>query len=115
MSDTVLSAIPHRYRHQKIHPATRTFQAFRIAVNRELEALEIALNKSIDCLKLGGRLAVISFHSLEDRIAKETFRRFQKEGRIILINKKPMRPGEKEVEENPRARSARLRIVERIT
>lgn len=115
LSDTVLRAIPQRYRHQRIHPATRTFQAFRIAVNRELEALEISLNKSIPYLKNGGRLCVIAFHSLEDRIVKETFRRFRREGTITLINKKPMRPAEKEIDENPRARSARLRVAERIT
>ncbi len=114
LSNTVLRAIPHRYQHEKIHPATRTFQAFRIAVNRELEALEVALDKSVHCLKKGARLCVIAFHSLEDRIVKEKFKAFAKEGKIKLITKKPLRPEAEEIHANPRARSARLRVAERI-
>ena len=114
LSNAVLRAIPHQFRHQKIHPATRTFQAFRIAVNRELEALEIALDKCVSYLKGGGRLCVISFHSLEDRIVKEKFRHFAKEGKLKPIVKKPLCPSLAEVNQNPRSRSARLRIAERI-
>ena len=114
LTDTVLKAIPHRYHYQKIHPATRTFQAIRIAVNRELEALEIVLEKSIDSLKVGGRIGVIAFHSLEDRIVKEKFRAFAKAGRLKLMVKKPLRPTDTEMNNNPRSRSARLRVAERI-
>ncbi len=114
LSDLVMQAIPRRFQNQKIHPATRTFQAFRIAVNRELEALEIALDKCVDYLKKGARLCVISFHSLEDRIVKEKFRQFLKEGKFTLIEKKPLRPTFEETCDNPRSRSARLRIAERI-
>lgn len=113
LSNTVLRAVPGRYKHQRIHPATRTFQAFRIAVNRELEALEIALDKSIGLLKKGARLCVISFHSLEDKIVKEKFRSFAAQGKLKIITKKPLRPGEDEVKDNPRSRSARLRVAER--
>ncbi len=114
LTNTVLRAIPSRYQHQKIHPATRTFQAIRIAVNRELEALEIVLNKSIDFLKVGGRIGVIAFHSLEDRIVKEKFRSFVKAHTGKLIFKKPLRPTDEETSVNPRSRSARLRVLERI-
>lgn len=114
LTDTVLKAIPYRYQHEKIHPATRTFQAIRIAVNRELEALEVVLDKSIDFLKIGGRICVIAFHSLEDRIVKEKFRHFAKAGRLKLIVKKPLRPTDTEMNNNPRSRSARLRVAERI-
>ena len=117
LRDAVLKAMPHRYKHhykrQKIHPATRTFQAFRIAVNRELEALEIALDKCIESLKVGGRLCMLSFHSLEDRIVKQHLRNAAKAKKIDLIVKKPLRPTDEEIKENPRARSARLRVAEK--
>lgn len=114
LSDIVLKATPRAAGWQKIHPATRTFQAFRIAVNRELESLDIALGKCASYLKPGGRICVISFHSLEDRIVKNTFRSFAQNGDFRLILKKPLYPAEDEVRENPRARSARLRVVEKI-
>ncbi|MCD4779333.1 MAG: 16S rRNA (cytosine(1402)-N(4))-methyltransferase RsmH [Candidatus Omnitrophica bacterium] len=110
----VLSALPAKRNRQKIHPATRTFQAIRIAVNRELESLEALLKESEFLLKKGGRIAVISFHSLEDRIVKNVFRDWGKEGKYQVLLKKPLRPTEEEVKQNPRARSARLRAVERI-
>lgn len=113
LSDTVLRAIPHRYQDQRIHPATRTFQAFRIAVNRELEALEAVLDKSVDYLSPTARLCVISFHSLEDKIVKEKFRSFAKQGKVKLVTKKPLRPSTEETDSNPRARSARLRVAEK--
>lgn len=99
--------------HTRIHPATRTFQALRIAVNDELEALREALNKSINYIRPGGRICVISFHSLEDRIVKNQFRQAQSEGRLNIITKKPIRPTYKETCANPRSRSARLRVAER--
>jgi 16S rRNA (cytosine1402-N4)-methyltransferase len=114
LRDIVVKAIPSRYRRQKIHPATRTFQAIRIAVNRELEALEIALDKSVEVLRSGGRICVIAFHSLEDKIVKEKFRYYQKAGKLQVLTKKPQRPTVQEIKDNPRARSARLRAAERI-
>jgi 16S rRNA (cytosine1402-N4)-methyltransferase len=103
----------------KIHPATRTFQALRIAVNRELESLEAALPQAVDLLAPGGRLAVISFHSLEDRIVKLFFRAESGyggtgQGRLAIITKKPIEAAEGETRANPRARSAKLRIAERV-
>ena len=110
----------------KIHPATRSFQALRIAVNHELQSLEDFLPQAIEVLKPGGRLAVISFHSLEDRIVKQTFRREsqnapeQPDGThghlatIKEINRHPIRAGSEEILQNPRARSARLRIIEKL-
>jgi 16S rRNA (cytosine1402-N4)-methyltransferase len=114
LSEAIVRSIPGHSRHQKIHPATRAFQAFRIAVNRELEALEITLDKSVDCLRSGGRICVIAFHSLEDRIVKHKFRAFAKEGKVQLITKKPLYPTDEEVLENSRARSAKLRVAERL-
>ncbi|MBM3248265.1 MAG: 16S rRNA (cytosine(1402)-N(4))-methyltransferase RsmH [Candidatus Omnitrophica bacterium] len=114
LSDIVMKAVGYRYAAQKIHPATRTFQAFRIAVNRELEALDMALDKAIRSLSKGGRICVISFHSLEDKIVKEKFKNFSREGILEIITKKPLRSTEQEVSENVRARSARLRVAERI-
>lgn len=114
LKDIVLKAMPAHQRRQKIHPATRTFQAFRIAVNRELESIDMILDKCLDYLKSGGRIAVISFHSLEDRIVKHKFRQFKEEGRAQILTKKPLRPAEEESRQNPRARSARLRGIERL-
>jgi 16S rRNA (cytosine1402-N4)-methyltransferase len=114
---------------QRIHPATRTFQALRIAVNSELEGLEDLLSESVVFLRPGGRMVVISFHSLEDRIVKQAFRRLAgqcvcsrpaelctcpRQVQATLITPRPVRAGAAEVELNPRARSARLRVVERV-
>lgn len=99
-----------RQRNETIDPATRTFQALRIAVNDELKWLEVALRRLPDCLAPGGRLAIISFHSLEDRRVKHAFR---EDPRLNLITKKPIRPDEDETARNPRSRSARLRVAER--
>lgn len=106
----------------RIHPATRTFQALRIAVNGELEQLEAVLPQALDLLNPGGRLAVISFHSLEDRIVKQFFRAEsgyggsmnEKPPRLRVITKKPIEAGAAEQQANPRARSAKLRVAERI-
>jgi len=114
LSEIIVKCIGYKYRGQKIHPATRTFQAIRIAVNRELEALDIALEKAIHLLKQRGRICVISFHSLEDRIAKEKIRKCSKEQLLNIITKKPLRPTDQEIETNVRSRSAKLRVAERI-
>ncbi len=114
LTEIVLKAVASRYKGQKIHPATRTFQAIRIAVNRELEALEKTLSICIDCLKCGGRICVLSFHSLEDRIVKQKFRTFARLGKLKLIVKKPLRPSNEEMKSNLRSRSARLRVAEKI-
>jgi 16S rRNA (cytosine1402-N4)-methyltransferase len=109
----IVHAIPRKYQDQKIHPATRSFQAFRIAVNRELEALEVAIDKAIKYLRVGGRLCVISFHSLEDKIIKNKFCGYAKQGTIEILTKKPLRPSLAEMSKNPRARSARLRVAQK--
>jgi 16S rRNA (cytosine1402-N4)-methyltransferase len=107
-------AIPGRYHSRKIDPATRTFQAFRIHVNEELENLRRILETGWAFLKEGGRMCVISFHSLEDRMVKETFRRLEKDGVMRGITKKPITPSEEEQQRNPRSRSAKLRCAERV-
>lgn len=98
----------------KIHPATKVFQALRIAVNDELNSIKDALPKALELLIPGGRIVVISFHSLEDRIIKETFNEFVREGKGKLVTEKPIVPSEQEVENNRRSRSAKLRIIERV-
>lgn len=110
---TIESVVGESYKRGKIHPATRTFQALRIAVNGELSALEEGLVKAFAILKPSGRLAVISFHSLEDRIVKNFFRSLAQDGTATLLTKKPIVASEEETRENPRARSAKLRIVEK--
>jgi 16S rRNA (cytosine1402-N4)-methyltransferase len=96
---------------ERLDPATRVFQALRIAVNDELKSLEIALRRIPACLRPGGRLAVISFHSLEDRRVKEAFR---EDPQYKVLTRKPVRPGEAEAARNPRSRSAKLRVAERV-
>lgn len=131
LAEIIISAIPGKYQlrgKQKIHPATRTFQAIRIETNKELENLEKFLRISIDALKPGGRLAVISFHSLEDRIVKNMFRenargcicppvlpvcRCKHKPALKILTKKPIVPSEREISDNPRSRSAKLRIAEK--
>ena len=112
LADIVRRAIP-RKGYSRIDPATRTFQAIRIWVNRELEGLDGFLGAAARRLAPGGRLVVITFHSLEDRIVKHTFRALQAEGTIAIRTKRPLVPGEAEVAKNPRARSAKLRAAER--
>lgn len=109
----VIKAMPRHYRFGRIHPATRTFQAIRIAVNRELEALDEGVGKAIDLLKPGGMIAVISFHSLEDRIVKINFRTARSEGKLKIITPKPERPSQEERAQNPSSRSAKLRVAQR--
>ncbi len=111
--EIVKLATPNWYQHKKINPATKTFQALRITVNDELRSLEEGLRKTFELLNSHGRIAVISFHSLEDRIVKNIFREWSKEEKGILINKKPITPSRKEILENRRSRSAKLRIIEK--
>ena len=99
---------------RRIHPATRTFQALRIFVNRELDDLRALLEAAPRVMKPGGRVVVISFHSLEDRIVKDAFREAAKQGSMSLLTKKPLIATEEESDRNPRARSAKLRAAERI-
>lgn len=101
-------------RKSRIHPATRTFQALRIAVNNELENLTKLLDSAPPLLKKTGRIAVISFHSLEDRLVKLDFKQNQKKGLYAIITKKPIVPSKSEIAENPRARSAKLRIAQKL-
>ncbi len=129
LAELIRKAVPRTRDAVRIHPATRTFQALRIAVNHELESLERFLPEAFDLLGPGGRLCVVSFHSLEDRIVKETFREWARqcrcprelaacacEGRplVRVLTRKTLRPSPDEVERNPRARSARLRAVEKL-
>jgi 16S rRNA (cytosine1402-N4)-methyltransferase len=114
VAQIVMKAMPRHYRFGRIHPATRTFQAIRIAVNRELEALDEGIKKAIDLLKPGGVIAVISFHSLEDRIIKLNFRSARSEGKLRIITPKPQRASEEERAQNPLSRSARLRVAQRL-
>jgi 16S rRNA (cytosine1402-N4)-methyltransferase len=129
LAQVVESALGRPARGSRLHPATLTFQALRIAVNQELEAIEAVLPQAVAALASGGRLAVISFHSLEDRLVKTFFRRESQDclcpprqplctcghqAVITEINRRPTKPGPEEVEQNPRARSARLRVAERL-
>ena len=109
LARVVRQSVP-RSHSDRIDPATRTFQALRIAVNEELKWLEVGLRRLPDCLRPGGRLAVISFHSLEDRLVKESFR---DDARVDVLTRRPVRPTEKESAVNPRSRSAKLRVAER--
>lgn len=107
-------AVGKFYRGKKIHPATRTFQALRIATNRELQNLEEVIQKGFKRLSSGGRMAIISFHSLEDRIVKKSFIALKENEQGKIITKKPIIPSEEEERENPRSRSSKLRIIEKI-
>lgn len=110
LASLVRRCVPRSPR-ERIDPATRTFQALRIAVNRELESLELALARIPDCLTDGGQLAIISFHSLEDRLVKQAFR---DDPRLEPLTKKPVTAGDEEVQRNPRSRSAKLRVARRV-
>lgn len=129
LAELVRSAMPAQARREKQHPAKRTFQAIRIAVNDELGAVEDMLGKAVDLLNPGGRLAVITFHSLEDRIVKTAMAEAArgctcppefpvcicgKKPRVRLVTRRPIVPGAAELEENPRARSAKLRVAEKL-
>ncbi len=129
LAEVVSSAVPHSFRPARIHPATKTFQAFRIAVNRELDHIDKAIKDAVRHLKKGCRICVISFHSLEDRIVKQTLRSMEKgcicppripycicglKKEITVLTRKPIRPSPAEIISNPRSGSARLRAAERI-
>ena len=106
-----VSGVVHRPgKRERIHPATRVFQALRIAVNEELDVLRDGLSAAIGSLREAGRVVAISFHSLEDRIVKQTFR---DDDRVHILTKKPVVPDEAEMAENPRARSAKMRAAQR--
>lgn len=127
--EVIKKAIPQGARKDGPHPAKRTFQAIRIAVNRELEIIEPTINDIVEHLNVGGRLCIITFHSLEDRIVKQAFKKLEdpctcpknmpmcvcgKKPLVKVITRKPILPSVEEVEENPRSRSAKLRIIEKI-
>ena len=115
LATIVRRAIPHRGGHVRIDPATKTFQALRIWVNRELDGLDRFVETAVRRLRAGARLAVITFHSLEDRIVKHTLRALQqRDGLVQVLTKKPLVASDEEVERNPRARSAKLRAAERM-
>lgn len=129
LADIVRSAVPPSYRFGRIHPATKTFQALRIAVNNELDDLDKIIRDAVGYLKSGGRICVISFHSLEDRIVKDVFRSMEKpcicppripycvcglKSTLKVITRKPVTPSDAEIAANPRARSAKLRVAEKV-
>lgn len=114
LSEIVNRVVGREYKRLKINPATKTFQAIRIAVNSELVAVEESIPKFFDRLHTGGRMVIISFHSLEDRIVKQGFKKLTEEGLGKIITKKPIVPTEEEIKLNPRSRSAKLRIIEKI-
>ncbi|OLP18305.1 16S rRNA (cytosine(1402)-N(4))-methyltransferase [Leptolyngbya sp. 'hensonii'] len=111
LAEAIARCVPRAYRYGRIHPATRVFQALRIVVNRELDALETFLQQAPTWLKPEGRIAIISFHSLEDRLVKHGFR---ESPLLQVLTKKPIIPQEEEMNENPRARSAKLRVAQRL-
>jgi 16S rRNA (cytosine1402-N4)-methyltransferase len=112
--ECVRRATPSRFQKGKTHFATQTFQALRIATNDELGALKIALEKAFTTLKPSGLMAVITFHSLEDKIVKDFFKRKEQDGELILIHKKPVVPTREEIQRNPRSRSSKLRTIQKI-
>jgi 16S rRNA (cytosine1402-N4)-methyltransferase len=116
LADVVSAAArPMNQAERRIHPATRTFQALRIFVNHELDDLRELLDSAPQLLQPGGRLVMISFHSLEDRMVKDALREGAKQGQYRVLTKKPVTAGEEEVDRNPRARSAKLRAAEKIS
>ena len=114
LAEVVRQAVPNSYERGRINPATRTFMALRIYVNDELENLKKLLRQISEIMNSGGRVAIISFHSLEDRLVKNHFRDLAKEGKVHLLTKKPITPTEEEARSNPRSRSAKLRAIEII-
>lgn len=113
LAEIVVKAMPAARRRSRLHPATKTFQALRIAVNDELGVLNQLLTDGFDCLAIGGKMAIITFHSKEDKIVKEFFKNKVKEETGRLINKKPIVPSREEELANPRSRSAKLRVIEK--
>lgn len=115
LADFIKTIVPVGYAHGRIHPATKVFQALRIAVNDEFGALAEGLREAFDLLAEGGRMAVITFHSSEDRIVKRYFATLEKEGQAQKLSKKPIPPGDEEIQSNRRARSAKLRAIQKIS
>lgn len=111
LRDTIASVLPKAYERGRIDPATRTFQALRIVANKELENLERVLAELPQIVKPGGKIAIISFHSLEDKIVKDRFRQMAKAGTLEILTKKPIAASREEIKENPRSRSAKLRVA----
>ncbi len=114
LADIVLRALPKGYTRGRIHPATRTFQALRIAVNEELDVLSAGLDTCFKMLKKGGRLVIISFHSLEDRLVKIKFKSLALQQEGLILTKRPLEASAEECEANPRSRSAKMRCIERV-
>ncbi|GIV08125.1 MAG: ribosomal RNA small subunit methyltransferase H [Fimbriimonadales bacterium] len=131
LAAAVLEAVPKKFQEKRIHPATRTFQAIRIAVNRELDDLQPAFEAMAGCLKIGGVMCVLAYHSLEDRAVKHAFRNLSQRARepvsvgggksepltkpvLEILTPKPLEPSEAEIHDNPRARSAKLRAARRV-
>ena len=114
LAETIKSAVPAAYRHGRLHPATRTFQALRIATNDELGAITEGMRATWKLMKSGGRISVITFHSIEDRIVKELFLDFERAGEGTRITHSPIKPSKEEIASNPRARSAKLRVIEKL-
>jgi len=112
--EIIKKSVPASYERGRINPATRIFMALRIAANKELANLENALPQGIDILEKGGKLVVISFHSLEDRLVKNIFREQEKQGTVKILTKKPVEAGSEELKINQRSRSAKLRVVQKI-
>ncbi len=113
--EVIEGAVPPWYQKRKAHPATKTFQAIRMAVNDELGAIQVGIPEAFQRLKRGGRVAVITFHSIEDRMVKRLFKSLEQDEKGALMNKRPIVPTYEEVRKNPRSRSAKLRIIQKIT
>ena len=113
LENIIFHAVPRSYRHGRIHPATRSFQSLRLAVNKELEALREFLSGALDVLAPQGRVVIISFHSLEDRLVKNAFKEFQMKKMGSVLTKKPITPSPEEVGDNHRSRSAKLRAFQK--
>lgn len=114
LAEIITESVPVFYRKGKIHPATKTFQALRMMVNEELASLQSGLADSLRLIKTGKRIAVITFHSLEDGLVKRLFRQWSDESLVTLVTKKPITPTKEEIITNPRARSAKLRIIQKL-
>lgn len=114
LNDLISQSIPGKYKHGRIHYATKIYQALRIAVNQELDNLNEVLSQALEILNPKGRMAVVSFHSLEDRIVKHFFKNEAQKGILKILTKKPIVPEEDELNLNPRSRSAKLRVLEKI-
>ena len=116
LAELIRESYPAKLRYGKIHPATKTFQALRIEVNRELEVLEKVLDQIVPFLKMHGKIVVISFHSLEDRIVKQVFNKLAAREDVLfeVLTKKPVIPSKEEIDENSRSRSAKLRVIKRV-